>query len=147
EYYQLQAIFLPAYNPERWKQPKDRIVEVGSKKERDDWKRQSDLVNEQIKKLNADLATREQSVREPVLRERLKDLDAALQDKIIQAANAPAKKRSSEQNDLLKTHAKAAEVSADELAKHFPEFAAFREQIKTSIGEREKERPKPLEKL
>ena len=46
EYYQLQAIFFPAYNPERWKQPKDRIMDAGTKKERDEWKRQTDLLDQ-----------------------------------------------------------------------------------------------------
>jgi hypothetical protein len=147
EYYQLQAIFFPAYNPERWKQPKDRFVEIVGKKDREEWKRQTDLIDQHIKTLNTRLATTEGSVREQLLRERLKDVEVALQDKIIQAVNAPVKKRSKEQDGLLKMHAKAAQVSVDDLARRFPDFANLREQIKKSIAEREKERPKPLEKL
>jgi hypothetical protein len=39
------------------------------------------------------------------------------------------------------------QVSVDDLAKRFPDFAAMREQVKMSTAEREKERPKPLAKL
>ena len=147
EYYQLQAIFFPAYNPERWQQPKDRILEMVTTKDRTEWKRQTDLIDEHIKTLNTRLGTTESSFREQWLRERLKDVAVPLQDKIIQAVNAPVKKRTKEQDELLKVHAKATQVSVDDLAKRFPEFATMREQIKKAIAEREKERPKPLEKL
>jgi hypothetical protein len=147
EYYQLQAIFFPAYNPERWKQPKDRIVEIGTKKEREDWKRITERIDQEIKASNAKLAASERTFREQLLRERLKDVEAPIQDKIIAAVNAPVKKRSKEQSDLLKKHASATQVSADDIAKRFPEFAMMRDDIKKSIAEREKERPRPLEKL
>src|SRR4029077_11641008 len=89
----------------------------------------------------------ESSLREQLLRERLKNLEVPVQDKIIQAVNAPAKKRTKEQNELLKMHAGTTEVSADDIAKRFADFAALREQTKKSTAERAKERPKPLEKV
>lgn len=147
EYYQLQAIFFPAYNPERWSPPKNRIVEVGARKERDEWKRQSDLIDRQIKALTAGLASHEASLREQLLQERLKDLDPPLRDKIVQAANAPMKKRTAEQNELLKTHAKATQITDADLAKRFPDLTGLREQVKQSSTTREKDRPRPLDKL
>jgi hypothetical protein len=147
EYYQLQAIFFPAYNPERWKQPKDRLVEVVTQKEREEWRRQNDLVDQKIKTLSTKLADYERSYREQLLRKRLKDLAMPLQDKIIEAVNAPMKKRTKEQNELLKAHAKATQISVDYLAKTLADFASMREQFKKSSAEHEKDRPKPLEKL
>jgi len=147
EYYQLQAIFFPAYNPERWTQPKNRLLDVGTQKERDDWKRRNELVDRQIKVLNTSLANVEASLRDQFLQERLKDLAIPLQDKIIQAVNAPMKKRTKEQSDLLKTHAKATQIGEDDLAKRFPDFGVLRDQVKKSIALREQDRLKPLEKL
>src|SRR5258708_39031477 len=86
EYYQLQAIFFPAYNPERWSPPKDRIVEVGAKKDREEWKRRNDLVDRQIKALNGGLPSVQISLREQFLYERLKDVALPMRDKIIQTA-------------------------------------------------------------
>ncbi|MSQ97571.1 MAG: DUF1553 domain-containing protein [Gemmataceae bacterium] len=146
DYYQLQAIFFPAYNPERWKQPKDRIVEVVTQKERDEWKRQNDLVDQHLKTMSSRLAIYERSYRDQLLRERLKDLAVPLQDKIIEAVNAQVKARTKEQSELLKMHAKAP-ISVEELAKQFPDFAEMREQFKKSSATREKDRPKPLAKL
>ena len=41
----------------------------------------------------------------------------------------------------------ASAYSREDLLRHFPDFAALRERTKKSIAEREKERPRPLEKL
>jgi hypothetical protein len=147
DYYGLQAIFFPAYNPERWSAPKDRILEVGTKKQRDEWKRRKDIVERQIKALSTGLAAHEASLREQLLQERLTDLASTLQEKVIQAVAVPDKKRTREQNDLLKAHAKAIAISDDDLARRFPEVSGLRQQVKKSIAAREQDRPRPLEKL
>jgi hypothetical protein len=146
EYYQLQAIFFPAYNPDRWSPPKNRIVEMGTQSEREQWKRQSELVDKQIKALSTGLVGHEASLREQLVRERLQNVAMPIQDKIVQAATAPMKKRTKEQSELLTTY-KAADISDDDLAKRFPDLRGLREQVKQSTAAREKDRPKPLEKL
>jgi hypothetical protein len=147
EYYRLQAIFFPAYNPERWKAPKDRVMDVGLKSERSEWQRKTDIIDRQVKALKDGLSGFAQPLREQVIEERLKHLAAAARGQIIQAANTPEKKRTLEQQALLKEHAKAIAVSDDELAKRFPEFAALQNQIKNTTAAREKDRPPPLTKL
>jgi hypothetical protein len=47
----------------------------------------------------------------------------------------------------VKTHAKAVEISDDELAKRFPEYAALRERVKQTVADREKDRRPALEKI
>ena len=34
EYYGLQALLFPVYNPEKWSKPNDRVVTLGTKSER-----------------------------------------------------------------------------------------------------------------
>jgi Protein of unknown function (DUF1553)/Protein of unknown function (DUF1549) len=147
EYYRLQAIFFPVYNPERWKAPKDRVVDAGTKSERTEWKRKTDMIDRQIKALKDGLTAFAQPLREQAIEERLMHLPAATRSQVIQAVNTPEKKRSREQQALLKEHAKAVAVSDDELAKRFPEFAALRDQVKNATAAREKDRPPPLTKL
>lgn len=147
EYYRLQAIFFPAYNPERWKAPKDRIVDAGTKSERTEWKRKSDVIDRQVKALKDGLTAFAQPLREQVIDERLAHLPTATRSQVIQAVSTPEKKRTREQEALLKEHGKAATVGDDELAKRFPEFAAFRDQVKNATAAREKDRPPPLTKL
>jgi hypothetical protein len=147
EYYRLQAIFFPVYNPDRWIKPQERMVETGTRTERLEWRRRTDLINRQIKALEAGLVSFAQPLREQLLETRLKHLDPALRDKIIQAASSPKEKRTKEQQQLLKTHAQAVEAKDDDLAKRFPEYDALRTQVRQTIAQREKDRPAPLPKL
>ncbi|MFO0846262.1 MAG: DUF1549 and DUF1553 domain-containing protein [Gemmataceae bacterium] len=147
EYYSLQAIFFPVYNPDRWVKPNDRVVTLGSPAERAAWQRRTDLVDRQVKALRDGLAAFADPLREQVIDERLKDLDTPTRDKVLRAHRAPAKKRTAEQQALLKAHAKAVGVSDEELAKRFPEYAALRERVGQALAEREKDRPRPLDRL
>jgi hypothetical protein len=147
EYYSLQAILFPVYNPERWTKPQERVVETGTRTEQQEWRRRSALVDRQVKALEAGLVSFAQPLREQILETRLKHLDAALRDKIIQAANVPKEKQSKEQQQLLKMHGNALTVTDDDLAKHFPEYDALRKQVTQTIARREQDRPAPLPKL
>jgi hypothetical protein len=147
EYYRLQALFFPVYNPDRWSKPNERVVTVGTVAERAEWQRRTERVDRQVKALQSGLTAFADTLREQFLDERLKNLDAATRDKVTQAFRTAKGKRNAEQQALLKTHAKAVDIKDDELAKRFPEYAALREQVSRSVAEREKERPRPLDTL
>ena len=144
EYYGLQALLFPVYNPERWAKPNDRVVTVGTKAELADAQRKAQLIDRQVKAAKDGLTAFADPLREQFLDERLKALDAPTRASVIEAAKAA--KRTPAQQALVKAHPKA-EISDDELAKRFPEYAALRDSVKQTIAEREKDRPKPAEKL
>ena len=48
---------------------------------------------------------------------------------------------------MLRKHVEPLKISDDDVAKRFPEYAALREQVGKAVAEREKERPRPLERL
>src|SRR5262245_51142927 len=147
EFYRLEAIFYPAYNPERWTPPKDRIVTIATAAQRAEHKRRTDQIDRQVKALQESLGNITASVRDPIMEERLKSLPTAERAEVLKAVNTPEDKRSREQKALLEKHKDAVTVSENELIKRFPEFAAVREQIIKAVAAREKERPKPLEAL
>lgn len=147
EYYSLQAILFPVYNPERWSKPNDRLVPIGTAAEVAAWKKRNDLVSRQIKTARDGLANFADSLREQILGERLKDLAQAERDAVISAFKTPKDKQSPEQQALLKTHAKAVKITDEELAKRFPEFAALKERVDKTVAEREKDRPPPLNEI
>ncbi|HJZ56660.1 MAG TPA: DUF1549 and DUF1553 domain-containing protein, partial [Gemmataceae bacterium] len=147
EYYGLQAIFFPVYNPDRWAKPNDRVVMVGTRIELAQWQRRNGLIDRQVKAVQDGLVAFAAPLREQLLGERLKDLDPAARDAVIDAANTPKEKRTAAQQALLKMHAKAVEISDDELAKRFPEYAALRDRARMTIAEREKDRPRPPERI
>src|SRR5439155_8603685 len=116
-------------------------------RERQEYQRRTDRVERKIQSMRDDLATRATPYREKLVGERLKALDAPLREAALQAVRAPKETLSAEQQALLKKHVEPLKLTDDELAKHFPEYAAARESVRKAIAEREKERPAPLEKL
>jgi Protein of unknown function (DUF1553)/Protein of unknown function (DUF1549) len=147
EYYGLQAILFPVYNPERWTKPNDRVIPVGTAADVAAWKRRNDLIERQVKAARGGLTAFAEPLREQLIGERLKDLPAAQRDAVVDAFRTPKDKRTAEQQAVLKTHAKAVEISDDELAKRFPEFAALRDRVTKTVAEREKDRPRPLDQI
>jgi hypothetical protein len=147
EYYGLQAILFPVYNPDKWAKPNDRVLSVGTRAEVAAYKEKTALVDRQVKAALGGLTAFADALREQFLGERLKDLEPAARAAVIEAAKAPKDKRTAAQKDLIKKHAKAVEVSDDDLAKRFPEYAALRDRVKHAVAEREKDRPRPLNQL
>jgi hypothetical protein len=144
EYYGLQALLFPVYNPERWTKPNDRVVTVGSKAELAEAQRKNQLIDRQVKAVKDGLVAFADPLREQFLDERVPNLDAPTRTRLLEAAKAA--KRTPAQQELLKKHPKA-DISDNDLAKRFPEYAALSDRVQKTIAEREKDRPKPAEKL
>jgi hypothetical protein len=140
EYYGLQAILFPFYNPDKWAKPNERVLSVGTRAEIAAWKERTAVVDRQVKAVQTGLTAFADALREQFLGERLKDLDPATRTAVLEASKVPKDKRSAAQKELLKKHAKAVEISDDDLAKRFPEYAALRDRVKATIAEREKDR-------
>jgi hypothetical protein len=121
EYYGLQSILFPVYNPDKWTKPNDRVLAVGTRAEVAAFKEKTALVDRQVKAAQGGLTAFADALREQLIGERLKDLPPAERSAVIEAAKAPKDKRTAAQKDLVKKHAKAVEVSDDDLAKRFPE--------------------------
>jgi hypothetical protein len=117
EYYGLQALLFPVYNPERWTKPNDRVVAVWTKAELAEAQRKNQLIDRQVKAAKDALTAFGDTLREQVLDE-------------TKQKTGPVKK-----------------ISDDELAKRFPEFAALRESVQKTVAAREKDRPKPADKI
>src|SRR5207248_29202 len=117
EYYSLQAIFYPAYCPERWVKPNDRTAMIATRARREEYQRRMGQIDRQIKALRDSLTTVAVPLREQLLEERS-----------AKKPRVPPK------------------ISDEELARRFPEYAALREQVQKAIAAREKDRPPPLER-
>jgi hypothetical protein len=77
EYYALQAIFFPAYDPERWTKPNDRVVALADRATRDDYKRRTAEIDREVKKLRDELSAAAKKLKtEPEL-QKLKDDELA----------------------------------------------------------------------
>jgi hypothetical protein len=56
EYYALQAIFFPVYNPDRWKKPQDRVVAVAGRTALADYRRRTEAIDREVKSLRDSVA-------------------------------------------------------------------------------------------
>jgi len=63
EYYALQAIFFPAYNPDRWTKPAERIVTVADRAARAEHKRRLDEIERDVKAQRDSLAAAAQKLK------------------------------------------------------------------------------------
>ncbi|HJZ59257.1 MAG TPA: DUF1549 and DUF1553 domain-containing protein, partial [Gemmataceae bacterium] len=147
EYYGLQALLFPVYNPDRWSKPDERVVQVGVRSDLAARQRLSDQIDRQVKAAQAGLAAFAEPLREQLLDERLKDLADADRSAVLDALRTSKEKRTRAQADLLKTHAKLVEVTDDVLAERFPEYGRLRDQVKQTAARREKDRPRPAEAI
>jgi hypothetical protein len=147
EYYGLQALLFPVYNPARWSKPNDRVVSIGTRSELAARERLGDQIDRQVKAAQAGLAAFAEPLREQFLDERLKDLDAPTRSAVLDALGTQKAKRAKAQVALLAAHAKAVEIGDDALAKRFPEYGALRDRVKQTIALREKARAAPSEKI
>ena len=147
EYYSLQAIFLPAYNPDRWVKPNDRVVAVGTRREREAHARKTEAVEGQITTRREKLAMTARPFRRKVIEERLKDLDPSQRGLVLQAWETLAQERTDRQKELLEAHEKALAVDDDELAKRFTDLTPVLDEGRRAIERLEKARPAPLSKI
>ena len=147
DFYSLEAIFFPAYNPDRWTKPSDRVVAIATRGQREDVQRRTESIDRQVQALRSGLETIASPYQERLLDERLQSLEPAKRGEVLKAFKTAKDKRTPEQQTLLQAHADAVKITDDDLAKRFPEFASIREPILHAITARENQRPPPLEKI
>lgn len=97
DYYQLRAVFDPAFDWKRWKNPKQRRVSLYSDADR---KRAAEI-EKQAKQIDAQRTKEQKAHIERVLKQELDKLEPDTRQAVQQVLDVPAKKRSAEQKKLL----------------------------------------------
>jgi hypothetical protein len=98
EYYRLQAILYPAYCPDRWIKPQDRVVTLATPAERAEYQRRTGQIDGQIKALKEGLQTiaaayrRQRKINDAELAKAYPEF-AAIRERIQQALAAREKER------------------------------------------------------
>jgi len=147
DYYALQAILWPAYDPDRWLKPTQRVATVGTRAARAEHARLTKELDERIKGLHDKLAEAANPFRERASQAKLATIDETLRMQLKAALDKPTKKRTDAEKKLLKDHALDAETSDEDLAKQFPEFAESLNKSQAEIAAAEKQRPAPLDQV
>jgi len=147
EYYQLQAILRPAYDPANWLKPNERVFTVGTRAARTENKRQIEKYNREIKTLKESLDGLTAPFRKLALQENLERIPEPARAAIQKALDTKEKERTAEMKALLKTNEAVVEIKDEELLKRFPELAVGHKSLKEGIKTREEQRPAPLPQI
>jgi len=147
EYYQLQAILRPAYDPDHWLLPKQRLVTGGPRIEREKNVANIERTDREIKAARESLDGLVKPLRKLIVQENLQSLPEAERSKIQKALDAKEKDRSKEMKELLKKYEAQVEIKDEPLVKRFPEIGSALTNVQAGIAKREREKPAPLPQI
>jgi hypothetical protein len=71
---------------------------------------------------------------EQLTEERLHHLEPKVREQVLHAAGLPKEKRLKEQQELVKKYVNPLQISEDEIARRFPEYAALRDRTRKAIA-------------
>jgi len=100
DYYHLRAIFEPAFNPPKWRNPQARLVALVNEENR----RKSAEIEAEAKKIDAARLERQNEIVAELFEKALAALPDDIQPAARQAYETPAAKRTDEQKKLLKQY-------------------------------------------
>ena len=147
EYYQLQAILRPAYDPDKWIKPNDRALTIGTKAQREQNKREIEKFEKESKALKQSLDGLMQPWRKLVLDENLARLPEEEREAVQKALDTKEKERSAKMKELLKTHEALVQIKDEDLVKRFPEVASSYNSLVEGIKGKDARRPIPLPQI
>ncbi len=147
DYYALQAILRPAYNPDSWLKPNERAVGIGTRSEREARAEAIQQHENALKSLRTSLEDYATPYRRRLLVEKLAAWDDSSRQTLLHAFDTKEKERTDAMKALLKTHATLIEIKNDALMARYKDFGIVSENLKAVIQRREAERPLPLEQI
>ncbi len=141
DYYRLMAVFTPAFNPMRWKQPKDRFLPDVSRADQKDIERHNAEIDAPQKKLKEKLTALRKPYEEMLLDKKLEPISHEIRSDVKTAWQMPEEKRDEIQKYLAEKFGTLLEVKPEEVDKalseeHKAEAAGFRKKIDTLEGYR-----------
>jgi len=147
EYYGLQAILRPAYDPDHWLKPKDRLVTVGTRPERERVRLEIEKADREIKAAKEGLEGLLKPFRKIIIQENLERLPEDQRKKVLAAFDTKEKERNKEMKELLKKHEKLVEFKDEAVVKRFPELSDPVASLQRSLQKWEGQRPAPLPQI
>ncbi len=136
DYYRFRAVFEPAFDVANWRNSPQRLISLWSPDER----RQSTEVDAAVNALNVERGKKIEELVKRVLERELGQIAEPERTKARQARDTPDAKRTSEQNQLLKTYPRvlvsAGNVSLYDASSHNAIMAEFDKKIAAANAKR-----------
>ena len=133
DYYQLQAILRPGYDPDQWLKPNQRLMTTGTRAERDKVQQAVERTEREIKATRESIEGLTKPFRKLIQTENLQSLPEADRKKVQAALDAKEKDRNKEMKELLKKHEALVDIKDEALLKRFPELADGLHKLEKSL--------------
>ena len=147
EYYQLQAILRPAYDPENWLKPNERALTVGTRAERERRKQQIEKQDRELKAYQESFEGLAKPFRKLAQEERLQTLPEPDRTELRKALEKQEKERSAPMKQLVEKHAALVQIKEEELLSRFPEMASGYKALQSLIRKEEENKIPPLPQI
>ncbi len=137
DYYRLFALFMSAYNPMDWKQPRHRFLPDVSKPDQEEIDRHNAEIEKPLKKLQEELADLRQPYEDMLLDKRLEALPEEIRADTKGAVRTEEDKRTDLQKYLFEKFGMKLEVKPEEVGKALaanPEHTAEKEKLDRRIA-------------
>jgi hypothetical protein len=147
DYYGMQALLRPAYNPEKWLKPKERLMTIGTQAERAANKARIDAFEKELKALKESQEGLLKPLRKLLTDEKLQRVPQEQRAGVTKALETKEKDRNAQMKELLKKFPEVAEAKDADIEKRFPDLATSIRASAAAIGRLEKMRPTPLSQI
>ena len=141
DYYRFLALFMSAYNPMAWKQPKNRFLPDVSKPEQEEIDRHNAEIEKPLKKLEEEMASLRQPYEDMLLDQKLDTLPEEIRADAKTALRTEEEERTDVQKYLVEKFGKKLEVTPEEVdealkgnEQHWAEKEKLDRQIATLEG-------------
>jgi hypothetical protein len=126
DYYQLQAVFMAAYDPDRWLASGERAIPLATDAQQSSVNAHNKAVAERVAALQAESSRLLAEHRDKLFQEKLPEVPDAVKEPLKAALLVPADKRNDEQKKLVAGHAGGVAIDDNAL---FARFADLKKEI------------------
>lgn len=145
DYYALEAVLRPAFDPAAWMKPQARKVELATRVERERRTQEIAAFTREVKTLESAIAAVQTPYRRRWIEESLASRGGDVVKPVLQAFDTPESQRTDAMKAQLKAHAGLVAVEESVLTRTYPELKAALEPLKSTLERRKAAAPAPLD--
>jgi len=134
DYYQLQAVFAGAYDPNRWLASGERMIPLATDAEQAAINAHNKAVAERVSALQAESNRLLGDHRDKVFHEKVPQVPAAVREMLKAALLIPAEKRNEEQKKLVAEHAPGVVIDDNAVFARFADLKKEIEKLQAAIA-------------
>ena len=147
DYYALEAVLRPAFDPTAWRKPQARKVELATRVERERRAMEQAAHAREVRTLESAIAAVQTPYRRRWIEESFAARKADEVKLVLQAFDTPEARRNDTMKSLLKAQSAVVDVEESVLARTYPELKAALAPLQETLERRRNEAPRPIDSI